>query len=250
MTTDAQGGTTAAALPLFYRDPRPLDAAADGDIALRRDGGYRFAAGTNSVPVVASEMQVACRHLPIVFTDGEVPQAVCLLGLRNGENLLVDDAGRWEAGVYVPAYVRRYPFIFMENADRSQNTLCIDHAADAVAAGGDTPLFDGGEPTEATRAALEFCRDFQAQHAFTTEFARAVRDAGLLIDNRADVTLNDGRRLSLGGFKVIDRARFDALGDEVFLHWRSRSWLPLAYAHFVSTGTWGALVDRAAGRPG
>jgi len=72
--------------------------------------------------------------------------------------------------------------------------------------------------------------------------------ADLLVDNRADVTLNDGGKLSLAGCKVIDEIRFNRLGDTEFLQWRERGWLALAYSHFISTGNWGALVDRVAQR--
>ena len=37
--------------------------------------------------------------------------------------------------------------------------------------------------------ALEFCRDYQNQHAYTMEFARALAEADLLVENRADITL-------------------------------------------------------------
>ena len=141
------------------------------------------------MPLVATELPTACRHFPIVFTDGDQPTPVAVLGVRGQENLFVDAQGQWRAGAYIPAYVRRYPFIFMENEDRSQFTLCVDEKAASVVEGRDNPFFDeAGEPTDLARSALEFCRDYQNQHAYTMEFARALAEADLLVENRADIT--------------------------------------------------------------
>jgi len=238
-----------ASLPIFYRKPRPLQAERDADLGVREDGDYGFARQANAVPLVAVEMTLACRHYPIVFAAGAVPQPVALLGLRGGQNLFVDAAGRWSEGVYIPAYVRRYPFIFMENADKSEYTLCIDEAAAAAVRGGGRPLFADGKPTDLAQRVLAFCRDYQANHNATQAFVQAVAAADLLVDNRADVTLGSGERLSLAGFKVIDEARFNALDGEVLLRWRGEGWLALVYAHLISISNWAGLVDRTAPAP-
>ncbi len=239
---------TDASLPLFYKSPRVLTPGAHGQHSLAANAGYAFAAATNAVPLVAEEMAVAGRHFPVVFSDEATPYPVAILGLRGQQNLFVDADGQWRAGTYVPAYVRRYPFIFMENEARTELTLCIDEAAPALQPGRARPLFDdAGQPTPLARSALAFCRDYQAQHLIAAEFTKALVEAGLLVDHRADVTLHSGERLSLSGFKVIDADRFAKLPDATFLAWRAKGWLPLAYAHFFSIGAWSTLVDRVAG---
>ncbi len=233
-------------LPLFYQSPRILLPNAHGDRSLGRQGDFRFAAHSNAVPLVAEEMAVAGRHYPVVFTDGATPQPIAVLGLRGQHNLFVNEAGQWQAGVYVPAYVRRYPFIFHENAAGTELTLCVDEASEHLVSGRHNPLFDvQGEPTPLTRNALAFCRDYQAQHKLAVAFTRALIQADVLVDHRADVSLRDGQRLSLEGFKVIDETRFAKLPDETFLAWRRQGWLPLVYSHFFSVGAWSALVDRS-----
>lgn len=232
-------------LPLFYKSPRVLHPGAHANRSLAADPGFGFAAQTNAVPVVAEEIPTAGRHFPVVFSDEAVPHPVAILGLRGGQNLFVDEAGRWRDGVYVPAYVRRYPFIFLENDARTELTLCVDEAAEALVAGRDNPLFDAtGEPTPLTRNTLAFCRDYQAQHLLAAAFAREVAAADLLVEHRADITLRDGQRMSLSGFRVIDANRFDKLPDDILLAWRRKGWLPLVYSHFFSIGAWSSLVDR------
>lgn len=233
-------------LPLFYKSPRVLTPASHSNRSLRSSNDYRFAAKTNAMPLVAEEIPLAARHYPVVFSDEATPHPVAILGLRDQQNLFVDSEGHWRSGRYVPAYVRRYPFILTENDARTELTLCVDEAADTFTEGRDNPLFEAsGEPTALTRSALAFCRDYHAQHLLAAELGRMLAQVDLLTEHRADITLNDGQRLSLSGFKVIDQSRFDKLPDETFLEWRGKGWLPLIYSHFFSIGAWSALIDRA-----
>lgn len=241
---------TANTLPLFYQQPHAVQSGRHADKSLARQPDYRFAAQTNSVPLAITELPIASRHFPIVFTAGDVPQPVAVLGLRGQQNMFVDADGQWQAGTYIPAYIRRYPFIFLENEARTEFTLCIDEAAAALVDGRDNPLFDAdGKPSQLTNHALAFCRDYQSHYKATAEFAQALAAADLLVENRADITLRDGQKLSLSGFKVIDEARFNKLPDETFLEWRAKGWLPFVYCHFLSTGTWTNLIDHLAEKP-
>lgn len=235
---------TESTLPLFYKNPRPLNTDRDASLSLAQHPDYRFAANSNAVPLLASEFAAACKNYPIVFAMADVAQPLALLGLRNSENLFVDVEGQWAANHHVPAYVRRYPFIFLESSDKQQFTLCIDEDSPLINAGTTNPFFKSGEPTELTKKALDFCGIFQSEHTYTQEFAKAIEAADLLIENRADMTLRSGEKLSMAGFRVIDEQRFNKLPDETFLKWRERGWLHLVYCHLISTSNWGPLIDR------
>ena len=73
------------------------------------------------------------------------------LGLRDTENLFVDEKGGWEEAAYIPAYIRRYPFIFSEIPGSEQLTLCVDMNKDVVDEKGAQKFFDAdGKPTGET----------------------------------------------------------------------------------------------------
>ncbi|HEX3140516.1 MAG TPA: SapC family protein [Rhizobacter sp.] len=238
-----------APLPLFYRQPRVLQPGLHGGRSLAQVGRYGFAAGANAVPLLAAEVAQASRLLPVVFAAGELPSLLLVLGLADGQNLCVDDSGQWQLGSYVPSYLRRYPFIFLEDEARQELTLCIDEAATVDVLGGEHALFESdGQPSALTRSALAFCRDYQAHHLLTLEFCRAVAEAGLLVEKRAEIALRDGQKLSLSGFKVIDEDRLNRLPAEQLLAWRAKGWLPLIYAHLQSADNWRTLIERAPGR--
>jgi hypothetical protein len=239
------GGT---ALPVFYRRPRPLNATDHAMRSLREATDFRFALGTNSVVVNGVEFPFAMRHYPIVFTVGEPRAAIAVLGLADNENLFVGEAGSWSADCYMPAYVRRYPFILMGQTGSNDLVLCVDEEASLLDKGGPRALFNDGQPTKLVTDALEFCRAFHGEHLATREFVRAIAQQGLLVANEARVAMRSGRRMTLRGFEVIDEAKFNALPDEIFLEWRRRGWLHLIYCHLMSMANWSRLLDLDAKR--
>ena len=231
--------------PIFYRSLTPIDGARHGGKSLRQRIGFDFARGSHAVLLNGTEFEAAARHYPIVFTPSPQAAALVVLGVRRDENLMVDANGDWRPGSYIPAYVRRYPFIFHESTDKQQYTLCIDETAGALEDTGDRRLFADGKPTEIVQSALQFCAAFQRDYNSTHDFVEQLSERGLLIPNQAEITLNSGEKLSVTGFHVIDRDRFAGLPDSAFLEWRRKGWLSWVFAHFISNGNWSGLVDIA-----
>ena len=229
-------------LPLFYRRPEPLNAAAHADWRLK-GGDAAFATDTPFVPVVVGEMAAAARTYPVVFAGGDA-QPLAVLGLER-RNLFVTD-GRWSPDAYVPAYVRRYPFGFIATVNPDGFALAIDAASDRIVTeGGEgAALFEDGQPSPLTKQALEFCDAFQAEATATRAFAEALMAADLLIDRRADVTLADGRRTGIEGFRVVDVEKFTALPDATVLDWHRKGWLALVHFHLSSLERFSVLLDR------
>jgi hypothetical protein len=247
--TDIPPAQGAAPLPLFYRRPQALDPSKHAALRLAPPGDYGFARHANAVALLAPEFPQAARLCPIVFTTGANALPAAVLGLKSEDNLFIGADGQWERAAYIPAYVRRYPFIFFEPPGGGRLTLCIDEAAELLSSGGTgRPLFDGPHPSEATRQALELCSAFQRDAAATRSFVEALEAKELLVERRADVALERGDRMALAGFRVIDETKFNALDDATILDWRKRGWLGLVYCHLLSSGAWGGLVDRAARR--
>lgn len=230
-------------MPMFYRDPAPLDARRHGSLALRKDLGYGYTRGVNAVPINLIEMPQICHFYPIAFAPAPGATPVALLGLRDGENVFVDDQGGWLEGAYIPAYIRRYPFIFSELQDSDQLTLCIDMDESVVEENGEQRFFDEeGKPTQLSQNALEFCKSYHAAAQQTMDFARALADSGILVDRQAEVNMPDGRKISFSGFRIIDEEKFRDMDDAAFLEWRKKGWLPFLYAHLFSGAQWQRLT--------
>ncbi len=232
---------TARSMPLFYRKPQPLIPVIHDDVRLT-DGDYAFAAETNAVSLAVIEFASAMRHYPIVFSDGEA-FPVAVLGLGEGNRFLT--VGRWAEGAYVPAYVRRYPFVFVE-ASADSFALALDIGSERVVNGGDDgiALFADGKPTAFTESAMAFCREFHGAHLQTQAFVAALIEQDLLVPQQADAKLSSGEQRLLGGFRVIDRERFAALADDVVLDWHRKGWLALIAFHFASLDRFSDLLSR------
>lgn len=251
-TTETPAAEDAAAtpsrFPLFYNTPRPLEASRHAKATLAENLDVGFSENANAIPLNIVEFAIAARHYPLVFSNTEPFLPVAITGLRTGTNAFIDPEGkRWVRGCYVPAYVRRYPFILMENTEQQQFILCIDEESGFLSEEGERRLFDDeGKPSEITNQALEFCRAYHAQYEATQKFVTELAERDLLTDNSTEIKLADDRKIQMQGYKVIDREKFEALPDEVFLEWRKKNWLPVAYAHMTSLSNWPAVLQRAA----
>jgi hypothetical protein len=235
----AAEGEAQPRMPLFYRRPQPVNPRTHGKLGFRDTADLGFAAATNVLPVNVGEIAIAAKYYPVVFgvEPPHLPVAIC--GLRNGQNLFVTPDRQWVADYYIPAYVRRYPFIFQEAPEQGQMILCVDVDSGLLVEDGERRLFqDDGKPTEIVDRALEFCRLYHQQHLGTRAFVDELTRRDLLVDDQTDIRLGDDRRLELKGYKIVDREKFNALDDAVFLDWRKNGWLPAIYYHLQSGSNW------------
>ncbi|MBI1179389.1 MAG: SapC family protein [Alphaproteobacteria bacterium] len=242
--TQAKGASQA--YPLFYKKPEVLRADKHKNLSLNPEVSYEFARGANSLPINAAEMPRAVRHYPIVFTDTTNPFPVAVVGLRGGDNLFVEKDGKWAKGVYSPAYVRRYPFVFMRNPNAKTLTLCIDRESSRVADNRDNPFFVDGKRTDVTNNALKFCEAFEQEYRKTEEIAKLLVEMQLLTSNRGTFTLESGEKVSLTGFKLVDEKKFNDLPNAEFLKLREEGALPVIYCQLISMHSWQNLIAREA----
>ncbi|WP_340646641.1 SapC family protein [Phenylobacterium sp.] len=231
--------------PLFYQNPVALHPTAHGATGLAEALDYGFARKTNAIPVSLSEIPIAALSYPIAFTTEGGARPVAVVGLREDENLFVDANGAWLEGAYVPAYVRRYPFILAEygEGDDLGVQLCIEDHPEILVQGAGQPLFADGEPSRLVKSAFDFCKSLRAADLATAPFVEALVACGLLEGRAATIQLPTGGDLKMAGFATIDEARLRALPDEVFLLLRRQGWMSAVYAQMHSTLNWARLGD-------
>lgn len=238
----AEGGK-AQAFPLFYSDPQPLDGEKHKDYGLIENFGLGFTTGVNAVPINLVEMPQISHHYPIAFSPDDSATPVAILGLRDNENLFLTDEGNWKTQGYIPAYIRRYPFIFSEIEGSDQLSLCVDMDSNVVTKDGGQPFFDkDGKPTELSKNALEFCKSYHAAAQQTIELSKALLEHDLLIERQAEINLYNSQKINFSGFRIVDEKKFGELDDSVFLEFRKKGWLPYLYAHLFSGAQWQNLT--------
>ncbi len=236
-------GNGGAPMPLFYSKPTPLDAKAHTKHAMAKDFGFGFTTSVNAVPVNLIELPQICHFYPIAFSPDDNATPVAILGLRDNENLFVNAKGEWEQDTYIPAYIRRYPFIFSEIPGGDQLSLCVDMVDGVVQDKGEQRFFDDEEkPTQLSQNALEFCKSYHAAAVHTAEFGKALVAAGVLVDRQAEINIGGGKRINFAGFRIVDEKKLAELPDATFLEWRQKGWLPFLYAHLFSGAQWQRLT--------
>ena len=235
---------------LFYSNPEPLDPALHGGLGVNpTDKPYAFVAQTNIVPLTVTEFAAAALSYPIIFT-GENRQPVVVMGLRQGENLYVSDAGDFRADAYIPAYVRRYPFVFADDKQNQRLILCIDRGAEIVAEGGQNPLFVDGQPSDYTNMAMDFCNNFEQERLRTESFVQLLKDLDLLDIREAAFTPRNsdgtpGEPQKLAEYYAVSEDKLKALPAEKLAELRDNGALGQIYAHLVSLLGWDRLIALA-----
>jgi hypothetical protein len=233
-------------LPLFFRRIVPVNAQQHAGLKLDRSPGFRFAAGGQSVPLGLTEIESAAQHYPVVFTGGANAVPVALLGLREGQNLFVRPDGTWMQDAYVPAYIRAFPFLFIEDAATKALFMGMEPDAEHLRTGQGVPLFEDGHPSAALNEAMAFCKAYRESVIAAGVFGRTLDAAGVLSEEEATITFTAGGAAKVRGFKLVKPERLAEVEDATFLEWRRMGWLAAIYAHLYSAGRWGRLIELAA----
>ncbi|MBA2962227.1 MULTISPECIES: SapC family protein [Ramlibacter] len=235
----------------WYEKPVLLNREKHRDRRIRAASGFSFARKANSLYLAGVEFNEACKEYAIVFTrlSGGKLAPVVVLGLRSGENLFIDEQERWKA-TYVPAFVRRYPFVLAELPGQ-QMGVCIDEGFEGVNTSEGDALFDAqGNNTPYLQNALEFLQRYQAEYVRTQAFCSKLEEAGLLTEMSARADLVDGRSFTVAGLMVVDEKKLMALPDATVLSLFRAGELHLVSMHLLSLSNLQRLVDRMAQRGG
>lgn len=229
---------------LIYKTAIPVSRARHAGWSVDTVPNHAYTAEVNSVPLMAIEFPQAASEYVIVFTGNETEvTAAVILGVRGNENLFLDKDQHWDAR-YIPAFVRRYPFVFSRSGDRF--LLCIDEEFPGLnKEGRGQGLFgEDGNPSPYTDNVLKFLQEFQTQFVRTQRFCTRLKELDLLEPMQAQVTVDDGRRMSLGGFMAINREKLKALPADKLAEMNQTDELELMFLHLHSMRNFQRLRDR------
>ena len=227
-----------APLPLFYNGLEPLSSETHATWRVRTQDSAPFLIGQHAVPVTVDEFPLVQRHMPIVFSVGEESVPIALMGLNEGVNVFIDEEGKLrDTSFYVPAYIRRYPYMLARlRQDAQELSLCFDPTADSIGPFEDgEPLFTDGQPSEATKAILQFNETFEQAGARTQAFMAEIKEAGLLMDGEVTIQLDGAAQpFVYRGFQMVNEEKLGELRGDQMRKMGKSGMLPLLYAHLFS----------------
>lgn len=238
---------------LFYTNPEPLSREVHGTLGVSRvEKPFLFAAEGHVVPLTVAEFGLACMNYPIIFA-GDQKQPLAVMGLNAGQNLFVKPDGTFEIGAYVPAYIRRYPFVLANDEQAERMVVCIERPAEIFKEeGADMPLFtEEGELSEYTQNAIKFCEDFETERRRTEQFVQLLTDLDLFETKRALFTPimpdgTPGQPQQLADYFGVSEEKLRALPQEKVFELHTSGALEKIYNHLSSLIGWDRLIAIAA----
>ena len=233
-------------LPLFYNDLVPLSIEVHGAMRLTPASAL-FLRTVHAVPLLSEEFVFAQRHYPIVFSAGETPVPLALMALNEGINTFVDEQGVFPPDTYVPAYIRRYPFMLARlRPDTDELSLCYDPTSGAIGDQEDgDPVFEDGKPSPRTQTILTFAEKFEESSQVTAAFVRELIDHKLMIDGEFTVEAADQPQpFVYRGFKMLSEEAVKHLRGDVARRLLQNGALPLIHAQIFSMQRMGEVFGR------
>jgi hypothetical protein len=224
---------------LFYERPVPLNREGHKDLRIKPINNVAFAAKAHSVPLTVAEFGPAARDFPILFGGNSLEEAgpLAMLGLNQSENAFVDENGQWEQGAYVPAFIRRYPFVLAEKPEGAEGddfTVFLDEDYAGFSTEEGERLFnEDGSDTDTLKNAVRFLGEFQEHVKRTHAFTKRLRELDLLEPRSAQI--KDGENtMVINGLFLVNEEKLRQLDEKVaheLLADGSMGWI---YAHLLS----------------
>ena len=237
-------------LPLFYNGLEPLSSDQHGNYRVRSQETAPFLVGQHAVPITTDEFALVQRYMPIVFSAGDEAVPLALMGLNEGVNVFMDDAGKLiDQNFYVPAYVRRYPYMLARlHPDAQELSLCFDPTSPAIGPFEDgEALFENGQPSEVTRNILAFAESFEQAGLRTQQFMNEIRELDLLMEGEMSIQPEGAEQpFVYRGFQMINEEKLNDLRGDQLRKMMKSGMLPLLHAHLFSLALMRDIFGRQA----
>lgn len=229
----------------MFKSVEALDASKHASLTYKGVPGYAFARELASAPLAAAEMADAARHYPIVFSGEGRLLPVAVLSLKRGEAPFVTEKGDWAVD-YVPAHIRRYPFVLGETGSAERFLVMIDRAAAQFSADDGERLFvDGQAPADGVvERAKQFLAQFQRQLVQTETLLRPLEETGVLVARQFTVTRGEQTEVAVSGFRQVDAEALAKLDDATLAGWVRSGLMAVVIAHLHSLANAERLLRR------
>jgi len=227
-------------LPLFYNDLMPLNLRDHENWRSRTVEEANWLVHQHAVPVTVDEFTLAQRHFPIIFSGSDNPVPLALFGLNEGVNVYVDEKGKLIENIYLPAYIRRYPFILARlDSENDTMSLCFDPSAGILGEFDEGPaIFEEGQPSPFTQEVMQFCERFEQAGQRTQTFVDELIKHELLMDGEVAIQRHDAepdeQPYVYRGFKMINQDKLRELRGDLLRTWNQNGMLNLIFAQILS----------------
>lgn len=228
----------------MYKSVTVLNANEHRDFRFTPVSDLFFAKEMNIIPISFSEVKMLCCDYPVVFIGGDSPYLAIVVGIdEKGKNLAIDESGKWR-GEYVPAFLRRYPFVLVK-ADDDNLVLGFDMESGCFSDPSGKVMFTkSGNLSKFVKDHMKFLEDFEREYRITSVMAQILDQKNILSDSTVTITQGEESK-NIGGFKVVDSEKLSQLDDETLSKWVRDGWVELLSLHKFSIKNFNKIVSLA-----
>jgi len=210
---------------------------------------FKYFRNLNSCVILVTEFFEAAKFYPIVFmrtpAEGLVP--VIILGAE--DNVFIDEKGKWKEGFYVPAFVRRYPFIFVEDKEINKQAgerklfVGIDKNYKGFGEEEGEKLFDDeGKETSFLKDVVKFLLTYDRDFQLTKQFVDKLEKLELFQGIEATVKTQDGKTVIIKNLLAVEENKFNNLPNDKVVELFKKGFLGTIYAHLMSLTNFSKIV--------
>jgi hypothetical protein len=222
----------------MYNNLEPINKVTDKDISIKEVKDYSFSKEQMNSPITISEFYEACKDYPIFFVkdNNNSWMATAMLGYKEKQNTFVDEKGTWAKHKYVPAHIRRYPFIFVTDNKSSQLTLGVEKDYKIKSQKEkNRKLFDkDGNNSEFLNGILGFLNQYHKDFLETASFIKQLDEWELLEEKNAKVVISKDEQYNVNGFYVVNEEKLKHLSKKRKEELFNKNATPLITAHLIS----------------
>ena len=222
----------------MYKNLEIINKITHKENSIKEIKDFSYAKNLMSAPITVAEFFEACKNYPIFFAKDKNDNwfASVMLGFKENTNIFVDEKGDWDKLHYIPAFVRRYPFVFIEQDNKEELLLALDKEYLSTNKKDESrKLFDDkGENSEFLNNALTFLNQFQSDSIATKEFIKQLDIWELLEEKTATVITPNKEQFNIGGLYIVNEEKLKHLSKKKRDEINDKNAIPLITAHLIS----------------
>ncbi|WP_332065152.1 SapC family protein [Bartonella sp. CB189] len=230
-----------ANIMLFYKDVTPINKITHKNLRFSPPDNMSFAKDTHWIPLAISEYFQAALDYPILFmsaTDENEKRhytSAALVGLSNDENDYIVSNENWKQNTYVPAFVRRYPFVLAQIPNEKELSVCFDQKSGMFNEVTGTELFNSdGSISPFMEERIHFLESFKVAMDKTSEFLNTLVEMDLLSQKSINVKNDKGLSAQLEDFWIVDEEKLNKLSSHQLSKLHKNGFLGKIFAHLMS----------------
>jgi hypothetical protein len=222
----------------MYQDLEILNKINHKNNSVKEIKDFSYAKNLMNAPITVTEFFEACKNYPILFTKDKDENwfASIMLGYKENENIFIDDKGAWDKLHYIPAFVRRYPFIFVEQKNNDELIVALNKDSLSIDKKDESrKLFnDKGENTEFLNNVISFLNQFYVDSMATKEFVKQLDEWELLEEKIATVITPNQEQFNINGLYIVNEEKLKHLSKKKKDEICNKNAIPLITAHLIS----------------